>query len=207
MSKMKFYFLWLSLVLIGVFLLQMMIQGFTDIFVLNDSVFSGQLWRLVSAIFLHGSLTHLLFNLFALLFFGLVLEKLIGSKNFLIVFFVSGIFANLVAVNFYESSLGASGAIYGVIGCVSILRPMMMVWAFGLIVPMFVASIIWVAADILRILGFNPGNVGSVAHLSGIGIGLLFGFFLRFYSKKESGSEKLEIPDSYIEDWENRYIR
>jgi len=86
-----------------------------------------EIWRFVSAIFLHDGIIHLIYNLFALALFGFILEKLIGSKRFLIVFFASGIIANLIAVNFYNSSLGVSGAIYGILGCLVILKPLMMI--------------------------------------------------------------------------------
>jgi len=177
MEKFRFYFIWLSLLCIIVFLLQQ-IPSFTELFLLNKAVFQGEIWRLVTAIFLHGSLIHLVYNLFALLLFGLILEKTIGSKKFLLVFFVSGIIANIISVNYYDSSLGASGAIMGIIGALTIIKPMMLIWAFGLLLPMFVAAIIWITGDILGIFGFEQG-VGNIAHLSGIAIGMLFGMFLR----------------------------
>lgn len=179
--KSKFYSLKLLLIISVVFILQIIIPKFTELFVLNQKAPTNfQFWRYLTSIFLHGSLTHLLFNLFALFFFGIILEKEVGSRNFLIVFFFSGILANLIAVNFYPSSLGASGAIYGIIGALTIIKPLMMVWTFGLIMPMFIASILWVTADVLRTLGaFGQTNIGSIAHLSGIAIGILCGILLR----------------------------
>jgi len=206
-QKIKFYFLWLSLICIVVFILQNVISGFSEFFVLNQNVFEGEIWRYLSSIFLHGSLVHLLYNLFALLFFGLVLEKTIGSRKFLIVFFASGIIANVISVNYYPSSLGASGAIYGVLGCLMVLRPFMMVWAFGLIMPMFLAVSLWVIGDVLRVMGlFDPGNVGSIAHLSGIGVGILLGFWFREFGSW-SRIKKIEIPDNYAKIWEDRFMR
>jgi len=214
-KKIKFYSLWLALLIIAVFLLQF-IPGFTDVLVLNNKVYSGEFWRFLTAIFLHGSPTHLLFNLVALVFFGFVLEKTIGSKNFLLVFLISGLVANIIGVNFYGSSLGASGAIYGIIGCLTLMRPMMMVWAFGLILPMFLASIVWVAGDLLRTFGlFDPGKIGSIAHLSGIGIGLIAGIFYRIRLKgsglrspqETRRRNDFEISDTYIEQWENTYVK
>jgi len=238
--KLKLYFLWLSLVCIGVFVLQNLpgIPGFTDVFILNESaVYSYQIWRFVSAIFLHGSITHLLYNLFALLFFGFILEKQIGSRKFLIVFFSSGIIANLISVNFYNSSLGASGAIYGILGALAIINPMMMVWAFGMILPMFIAAILWVIGDLLRIFGlFDPGNVGSIAHLSGVAAGLVMGIIIRFFKnrkvdeskeikeevderkdddvlkdREDKGADKLKVKDDvnddYMKEWENKYMK
>jgi len=183
--KSKFYSLKILLILIVVFILQITIRGFTELFILNSIALTDlQIWRFLTAIFLHGSLTHLLFNIFALFFFGLFLEKDVGSDKFLLIFISSGILANLISVNFYEASLGASGAIYGVIGALVIIRPLMMVWTFGLIMPLFIAAFLWVTADILRTLGaFGPTNIGSIAHLSGIFIGLILGFVFRSSAK------------------------
>ncbi len=219
MAKMKFYSLWLCLICIIVFIFQLIIPGFTELFVLNQASFF-EVWRFVSAIFLHGGVAHLLYNLFALAFFGIILEKLIGSSKFLIVFFVSGIIANLIAVNFYSSSLGASGAIMGIIGCLTIIKPFMMVWAFGLILPMFLAAILWVIGDVLGV--FLPSGVGNIAHLSGIAVGFIIGIFLRLQKFLISDSaqehkfltewitvrkELIKIPKGYMRLWENRHMR
>ena len=210
MKKIRFYFLWLSLICIGVFILQNLpgIPGFTDLFILNQKAIQDlQVWRFLTAIFLHGSIMHLTYNLFALLFFGFSLEKRIGSKKFLLVFLSSGIIANIIAVNFYTNSLGASGAIYGILGCLVILAPFSFVWAFGLIMPLFIAVGLWIAGDILRTLGMsNPNNIGSIAHLSGIAVGILIALFLK-PKIKTTKTKKIEIPDNYIRFWEERYIK
>ena len=210
-EKFRFYFLWLSLVCIGVFILQNLpgIPGFTEMFVLNSGkALGGEFWRFVSSMFLHSGITHLIYNLFALLFFGGLLEKLIGSKRFLVLFFISGIGANLVSVWFYPSSLGASGAIYGILGALAVLKPMVMVWAFGLILPMFLAAILWIIGGVIGI--FVPSNTGHIAHLSGIGVGIILGLILlvRKGKKKLSKKEnKVVIPDYYMAGWEKRYMK
>ena len=209
-EKFRFYFLWLSLICIGVFILQNLpgIPGFTEIFVLNSKAFDGEFWRFVTSMFLHSGIVHLIYNLFALLFFGGLLEKLIGSKKFLVLFFISGIFANLVSVWFYPSSLGVSGAVYGILGALAVLKPMMMVWAFGLILPMFLAAILWIIGGIIGI--FIPSNTGHIAHLSGIGVGIVLGLILlvRKGKKKLSKQEnKVVIPDYYMAGWEKRYMK
>ncbi len=159
-----------------IFLVQMLFSGFTNLFLLNDLAFT-QVWRFISSIFLHGGFAHLLYNLFALGLFGSILERLIGSRRFLIVFFVTGILANIVSVNFYDSSLGASGAIFGIIGALVIVRPLMAVWAFGLPMPLFLAGILWATGDLIGL--FVPSNVANLAHLSGMFFGILFGFAYR----------------------------
>jgi uncharacterized protein len=204
MKKIKFYSLWFVLINVIVFGIQSMFEGFTEMFVLNQLAYS-QYWRFLTSIFLHGSMVHLMYNMFALFFFGIALEKTIGSKKFLLVYFGSGIVANIISVNFYPSSLGASGAIMGIIGALAVLRPMMMVWAFGLILPMFIAAILWIIGDILGI--FMPSNVGNIAHLSGIGIGLIVGIWFRKRLKKKKPNNRIELPNFYMKNWEDRNMR
>ena len=212
MKPQKFYSLYLSIIMIFIFILQNLpgIPRFTDLFILNQRALSNlEIWRYPTSIFLHGSITHLAFNLFALFFFGLALEKTIGTKRFMFTFFTTGIIANIISVNFYNSSLGASGAIYGVIGAVTILRPMMMVLSFGAILPMFFAAIIYVAADILRALGaFGPTNVGSIAHLSGIAIGFLLGIYFRSkFKQRKNQKPDIRFNEQSMQNWEDNFMR
>jgi len=205
----KFAPLWISAICVLMFVLQRVIPGFTDALVLNQSSLM-QPWRFVSSIFLHGGVSHIVFNLFALLLFGLILEKLIGSRKFLVLYFASGIIANLIAVNFYSSSLGASGAIYGILGCLAVLRPRMVVWVYNLPMPMFVAAVVWVLAGVFGI--FAPSNVGDIAHLSGIAVGFLFGLWLRVRRKEKKvvrnyGGLKVSIDESSARNWEDSWMR
>jgi len=199
--------LWIAGICVAFFIFQLIIPGFTDSLVLNQASVI-QPWRFVSAIFLHGSVSHILFNMFALILFGLILEKIIGSRKFLLVYFVSGIAANLIAVNFYQSSLGASGAIYGILGCLTILRPRMTVWVYSLPMPMFVAAIVWVVAGFLGI--FTPSNVGDIAHLSGIAVGFLLGLWFRERESKVIRNYpgfRVTIDEDKMRNWEDNFLR
>jgi membrane associated rhomboid family serine protease len=181
----------------------MVIPGFTDMFILDSSKMA-ELWRFVSAIFLHGGAGHLIANLFALMLFGTILEGFVGSRKFLLVFFVSGIFANLIAVWFYPSSLGSSGAIYGILGALIIIRPMMTVWVSGIPMPMMIAGLVWVAGGVLGL--FYPSSTGHIAHLSGIGIGLILGIIWRDWSRKQEIVEKLKLNEQYMQEWEDYHM-
>jgi len=206
MAKFRFYALKLSLVIIFVFVLQVLIGGFTELFVLSQE-FYFQIWRFFTAIFLHSGLTHLIFNLFALLLFGSILEKLIGGRRFLIVFFVTGILANLISVNFYTLSLGASGAIFGILGTLIVIKPGLPVWVFGLPMPIFVAGILWVGADLLGVFGFGETGVGNIAHLSGLFLGLVFGFYYHKLIERRKRIPKIVIDERSMQNWEDNYMR
>lgn len=194
--------------MIFLFVLQTIVPGFTDTFVLNEEAYS-QIWRFLTAIFLHGGIAHLLFNLFALALFGSILEKLIGGRRFLIVFFITGILANILSLSFYPSSLGASGAIFGVIGALVVVRPLMMVWAFGVPMPIFIAGILWAAGDLIGAYAYLSSapinNTGNIAHLSGMALGLLFGIFYR--TRKPKKQRMIRIDERSMRMWEDRNLK
>lgn len=206
--KYRFYALWLCAIMIVVFLMQMISNGFTDLFLLDENSFS-QIWRFFSAIFLHSGLPHIMYNLFALALFGSILEKLVGGKRFLIIFLSTGIVANIIAVNFYSSSLGASGAIFGIIGALIMIRPGLPIWAFGIPMPIFLAGIIWGAGDLFGAVAYLAGNpidnTGNIAHLSGMVIGLIVGFFFRGKQEQEVKENKMsyKFNEQQMRKWED----
>jgi len=115
--------------------------------------------------------------MFALALFGTILEHNIGTKKFLYLFFSAGLFAGLASILFYKAVLGASGAIFGIIGALAILKPKMIVWIYSMPMPMVIASLVWIAIDILGI--FIPSNVANITHISGILVGISFGIIIK----------------------------
>lgn len=208
-NKQRFYFLWLTLIIIAVFILQLSIKPFTELFMLSENALTMP-WQFITAIFLHGGAVHLIYNLFALLIFGLILEQLIGSRRFLALFFAAGIIANIISFFWYPNALGASGAIMGIIGCLAILRPMMSVWAFGMILPMFIVAILWITGSIMGMAGFGSQGVGHLAHLLGILTGLSYGIWLKIRSKKNKRlvyMRQIRIPETTARNWEDIHMR
>ena len=175
-QRFRFYALKLCFWMFVIFFVQLFISGFTELFLLDANALS-QFWRFFTAIFLHGGFAHLLYNVFALALFGSIFERFVGGRRFLIVFFVTGVLANIFSVNFYDSSLGASGAIFGIIGALIVVRPWMIVWAFGLPMPLILAGVLWAVGDAIGI--FMPSNIANLAHLSGMFFGLIFGALYR----------------------------
>jgi len=207
--KFHFYAIKLCLAMVAIFVVQVFTPGFTNLLLLNQLSWI-QPWRFLTSIFIHGGIIHLLFNLFALLLFGSILEKQISGKRFLIVFFISGILANLISINFYNSSLGASGAIFGILGALVILNPFMMVFAFGIPMPLFIAGLLWAAADILGAYGFFTGNpidnTGNIAHLSGMFFGILFGILYRKLLVRKR-KINVSIDENEIRKWEKTWMK
>jgi len=206
--RFKFYAFKLTGITALVFAFQVIFSGFTDLFVLNSSAFSGEVWRFLTAIFLHGGIGHLLYNGFALVLFGSMLESIIGGRKFLTVFFVTGVLSNIFSGNFYSSSLGASGAIFGIIGTLILIRPLLPVWAFGLPMPILFAGLLWGFGDIIGAYGFFVGNpidnTGNLAHLSG----MFFGFVLGALYKKKRRRKRKEkvVSEMEMRNWERWHL-
>jgi len=100
-------------------------QLFADWALQGAAVSNGDWWRLVTAMFLHGSLLHLLFNMVALYWLGNIVEQALGTPRFLLVYVVSGLAGSAGALWFspaYAVTVGASGAIFGLIGALLILE-------------------------------------------------------------------------------------
>ncbi|MGH2306021.1 rhomboid family intramembrane serine protease [Campylobacter taeniopygiae] len=93
-----------------------------DSFGLNISFFKGDYWQILSSMFLHSGLTHLILNMIMLFQFGSILERYLGKIYFLLVYFIGGILCSLLSVvyiYFFDSNvnlIGASGAICVLMG-------------------------------------------------------------------------------------------
>ena len=168
----------LVLINIAVFILQATLGSwFTEMFLLASQDVLSRPWILLTSMFLHGGTSHLLFNMYALFIFGPLIEQRIGVKRFVFIYFLSGIFAAIMSTFFYSRALGASGAIMGIIGVTIMLFPNLRVLLFFFI-PMSLrtAGIIFALVDILGV--FVPSGVANIAHLVGLGCGLVFGYYL-----------------------------
>lgn len=192
---MKKYAIGLVAACVVLFLIQAIFPSVTDHFALYSSRVASEPWLLVTSMFLHGDFAHLFFNMFALGLFGILLESITGSRKFLLVYFSAGIIASIGSALFYPASLGASGAIYGVLGALTVLRPRMRVWVWMIPMPMYVAAIFWAFLDLVGF--FAPSGVANAAHLFGLGAGIAAGFILRgkFRLPRRRSSDPLSEGD------------
>jgi len=184
------YTFYLLLAIFFTFLLQISIDNFTEMFsLIPEKVFEGEVWRIVTSMFLHGDFLHLFYNSFALFMFGPVLEKTIGYRKYLFVYFISGILGgiayiltSLVTNELFVPAVGASGAIYGVIGALAYLRPTTIVFVYFVPVPLLFLAIFWIATEslgtLLQLFGAKSA-IASQAHLAGLLFGLWYGKFLK----------------------------
>ena len=146
-------------------------------------------------------------NLFALCLFGSILEKYIGWDKLLYVFFAGGIAAALGSIMWYDSSLGASGAVFAVSGTLATLRPRQVVWVLGVPMYVIIAAFVWALLDLMGM--FYPDNVAHVAHLFGLGFGLVAGLMLRkiYPPPKRKKEDDIEISEESLRAWEDKYMR
>ena len=149
-------------------------------------------------------MVHLLYNLFGLALFGSILESIIGTKKFLILFFIAGILADFASLPFYNRVLGASGAIFGVIGMLAVLRPKLTVWVYSIPMPMVIALFLWIAVDIFGI--FSPSNTANIAHLGGLAIGIFAGlYYLNQFKETKSEEKEVFIDKEKLKEWERGF--
>ncbi len=170
----------LSIAIIS-FFLQYIIPGYTSYLALYPSDIPAHPWILVTHMFLHANAIHLLFNMMFLFFFGPELERRIGGKRFLAVFFASGIVAGIgysiwtlfVLKDPFASAVGASGALFGILACLAVLAPHIQIYVYFIPMKITYALIFFALFDLL-FLGSGDAIAHS-AHLSGVVAGLVIG--------------------------------
>jgi membrane associated rhomboid family serine protease len=191
-----------------IFLLQLAYDPLTDQLALVSAEVATHPWMLITHMFAHGGFEHLLYNMFALVLFGSILERVIGSRRFLVLYFVAGFFAGLGAMFMYPASLGASGAIFGILGALTVLRPRLTVWVGGIPMPMILASVVWGSIDMIGLL--FPGQTANMAHLVGLAFGIMVAWLFwkkrfgepLFFNRKKT----LPLSDGEAREWEDRWL-
>ena len=179
--------------------------GFTPLrltaFLSGENADIGALMTLMTSMFLHGGLAHIIGNLWTLWIFGDNVEDRMGSLRFLVFYVLCGIIASLVHWLFNPlsnmPSVGASGAISGVLGAYFLLYPLARIivlvpvffWPFFFDVPAMFYLIVWFFGQIIGAqLAPDDPNVGGIAfaaHIGGFVAGLLLmPFFLRREQKQ-----------------------
>jgi len=147
-----------------------------------------RIWEPFTYIFLHGGILHILFNLLYLAMFGADLEHTWGSRRFYTYFFICGIGAGMVDIivklildphgqgTAWTPTIGASGAIYGVLLAVALVMPHRQVWLFPLpvTISMRILVIAMGAIEFFGTIGSTGDNVSHVCHLGGMLVGYLY---------------------------------
>lgn len=147
----------------------------------------GDWWRLLTAMFLHGGVMHLLMNMYALVFVGVILERTLGTLRFTTAYMVTGVLASLASVYMHPGtvSVGASGAIFGMYGVyIGLMSTSTLgrkdrkaaLWSMVLYVAYSMGS------------GIKEAGIDNAAHIGGLVAGLLAGYAL-YYSLRQRKSK------------------
>lgn len=140
-------------------------------------VADGQYWRLLTSIFLHSGFVHLAFNMLALYFLGSLTEGGFGSWRFLALYVAGGLSGGLAYLyfgTFDQAAVGASGAIFGLLG--SVLGFSLRRGTFSRRNPLIMQLLFLLAINLY--IGFAVPNVSNTAHLGGLAGGVLFGYLI-----------------------------
>ena len=144
-----------------------------------------RLWELVTWMFVHGGITHILFNMLILWMFGVQLERIWGQKFFLHYYFITGIGAGLTVIvvgllpfafaepTYLAPTIGASGAIYGLLVAFALYYPETPILMFFLF-PVPAKYFVMIIGTISFLSVPRGGGVSHVAHLGGLVVGYLY---------------------------------
>ncbi len=164
-----------------------------------DLLHKAFIWQLLSYMFLHGGVFHILFNMFFLWMFGSEIEREWGTKEFLKYYLITGIGAGVFNVIFQPNSpipiVGASGAIYGLLVAFGLMypnRPILFMFIFPIPAKFFV---IFLGVVAFMSAYNSPGdNIAHFAHLGGLVVGYLY---LQFKWKIDRTYEKVKNKVKY----------
>ncbi|PWW81270.1 rhomboid family intramembrane serine protease [Prosthecochloris marina] len=164
----------------------------------SSGEYTFQIWQLVSYMFMHGSIPHILFNMIALWLFGTEIENYWGTKEFTAYYFICGIGAALInlltTIGSQYATVGASGAVFGILLAFGMMFPdryIFIYFLFPIKAKYFVAG--YAAIELL--MGINNTNMGSgsnIAHFAHLG-GMVVGFtYIKFRQQGFSFSDWLD---------------
>ena len=170
---------------------------FLDYIALKPSnILAGKyLWTFLTSMFMHGGLFHLFANMISLMFVGSFVQKILGAKRYLYFYLISGLFAGLLFVlsglvfstDLNTYAVGASGALFGLIGVLMLLTPNQPVYLMFIPIPIkmkYAAPGMLIVLWLISIAGNVP--IGNMAHLGGLISGLVYGVYLKKKFKKKT---------------------
>lgn len=176
--------------------------------------FSGKVWQIVTYMFLHGGIGHIFFNMLALWMFGSMLEREWGSKEFLKYYLLTGLGGGLCFALFNMDSavptVGASGAVYGLLTAYAVLFPENIIYIW-FVIPLKAKYFAIIFGIIEFVSSFNLGSgVAHLAHLGGMVIGYLYlkrGRWMPNAMRPRAEREHLQIRQRWKEEEELDQLR
>jgi membrane associated rhomboid family serine protease len=187
-----------------VYLLQLLRPAITEAFAFVPVFILSRPWTVLTYMFLHGDISHILFNMLGLLFFGPRLEIELGGRDFLLLYFASGLMAAFLSfISPFSAIIGASGAVYGVFMGFAYYWPRENIYIWG-VLPVQAR---WMVAFMTLMslfggFGFTMDNIAHFAHLGGFLGGYLF---LKFLDHKTKVIDQIVsvLPPVDASKWKN----
>ena len=188
---------WIMLLLQTDIAIQTLIDlGFQPVFLQS---LGFELLTLISSMFMHGSPMHLLMNMIILILLGVPFEDRIGSRSFLRIYLISGFFGSLLtgSISLWNGEevdtihIGASGAVFGIMGAFVLLYPrleipMLLGPIFMHRVPVFLSTLVFVAMETLYVALGTSDGIGHGTHMASFIAGV---FLAPYYSNKTDDNE------------------
>jgi membrane associated rhomboid family serine protease len=188
---------WIMLLLQTDIAIQALIElGFQPVFLQS---LGFELLTLISSMFMHGSPMHLLMNMIILILLGVPFEDRIGSRSFLRIYLISGFFGSLLtgSISLWNGDevdtihIGASGAVFGIMGAFVLLYPrleipMLLGPIFMHRVPVFLSTLVFVAMETLYVALGTSDGIGHGTHMASFIAGV---FLAPYYSNKTDDNE------------------
>ena len=138
---------------------------------------AGRIWTLVTGIFVHANLVHLLGNMIFLYVFGNTLESISNdSKRMLIAFFLGGLLSFLLSIPFFPPDttfVGASAAIFTLTAVVMLMKPLR--WSWLLLMPVGLVAVLYFLYNAVAVYYQYQSNVAYISHIIGFSLGLPLG--------------------------------
>lgn len=169
------------------YVLSVISNSFYNSMVLNPSkILNGEYYRLLSCIFMHGGIIHLLCNMYCLYVIGPQVESFFGKIKYIVIYLLSGIIGSLMSLSITNSiSLGASGAIFGLLGSILYFGYHYRVYLSQAIKSQIIPIIV-----LNLFLGFMLNGVDNAAHIGGL-IGGVLASMMAGVKYKSSTMEKV----------------
>jgi membrane associated rhomboid family serine protease len=147
-------------------------------------------WTLITYMFLHGGLGHILFNMLALYFFGSRVELRIGSRHFILLYLISGMTGGLLSLVFTPGAyiIGASGAVFGVSFAFAYFWPRDRIYIWG-VLPIEARWLVILTAGIAIFGGFT-GAQGGIAHFAHLGGYVGAWFYLWWMTRRATAGRR-----------------
>lgn len=146
------------------------------------TVVEGYVWQPVTYMFAHSGISHLVFNMLGLFFFGTQVEQQLGSWEFLLFYLLTGVAAGLFSLgvywitgSYYVFLLGASGAVFAVLLAFATFFPNAQIYIFG-IIPVRAAVLVigYTVIELFSQMSGRGGNIAHLTHLAGFGFAYLY---------------------------------